>query len=194
MTSLLLLLKSSEDVMIHRVAAGVITNLAMNKTNQELIMDQRGISLLSMTATDADDPQTLRMVARAIANLCGNGINMDLDFNLLEIESLVLSILVMTFTLQDGTSHFLKGLVLLCCYVIIGACFFILKAPLVPDTNILNSGVCIVWRSLSSLRGSPNQKQLINLCTIPQMQVCIGHSFIRTFTLVLLMDDSVVIQ
>lgn len=37
-------------------------------------MTQGGISLLSMTAADAEDPQTLRMVAGAIANLCGNGI------------------------------------------------------------------------------------------------------------------------
>ena len=32
------------------------------------------ISLLSMTAADAEDPQTLRIVAGDIANLCGNGI------------------------------------------------------------------------------------------------------------------------
>jgi hypothetical protein len=44
------------------------------EANQELIMVQGGISLLSMTAADAEDPQTLRMVAGAIANLCGNGI------------------------------------------------------------------------------------------------------------------------
>lgn len=43
------------------------------EANQELIMAQGGISLLSMTAADAEDPQTLRMVAGAIANLCGNG-------------------------------------------------------------------------------------------------------------------------
>ena len=36
-------------------------------------MDQGGVTLLSMTASDAEDPQTLRMVAGAIANLCGNG-------------------------------------------------------------------------------------------------------------------------
>lgn len=36
-------------------------------------MSQGGISLLSLTAAKADDPQTLRMVAGAIANLCGNG-------------------------------------------------------------------------------------------------------------------------
>ena len=36
-------------------------------------MAQGGICLLAMTATDAEDPQTLRMVAGAIANLCGNG-------------------------------------------------------------------------------------------------------------------------
>lgn len=44
------------------------------EANQELIMMQGGISLLSITASDAEDPQTLRMVAGAIANLCGNGI------------------------------------------------------------------------------------------------------------------------
>ncbi|CAJ1928235.1 unnamed protein product [Sphenostylis stenocarpa] len=72
LTSLLNLLKSSQDETIHRVAAGAIANLAMNEANQELIMAQGGISLLSMTAANAEDPQTLRMVAGAIANLCGN--------------------------------------------------------------------------------------------------------------------------
>ncbi|GAV91062.1 Kinesin domain-containing protein/Arm domain-containing protein [Cephalotus follicularis] len=72
LTSLLMLLRSSEDETMHRVAAGAIANLAMNETNQELIMAHGGISLLSMTAANAEDPQTLRMVAGAIANLCGN--------------------------------------------------------------------------------------------------------------------------
>ncbi|XP_040367655.1 kinesin-like protein KIN-UA isoform X1 [Rosa chinensis] len=72
LTSLLMLLKTSDDETIHRVAAGAIANLAMNETNQELIMSQGGISLLSMTAANGEDPQTLRMVAGAIANLCGN--------------------------------------------------------------------------------------------------------------------------
>ncbi|KAB5564418.1 hypothetical protein DKX38_004472 [Salix brachista] len=70
--SLLMLLRSSKDETIHRVAAGAIANLAMSETNQELIMAQGGIRLLSMTAGSAEDPQTLRMVAGAIANLCGN--------------------------------------------------------------------------------------------------------------------------
>lgn len=39
-------------------------------------MSQGGIHLLSVTATNAQDPQTLRMAAGAIANLCGNGILM----------------------------------------------------------------------------------------------------------------------
>lgn len=43
------------------------------ETNQELIMNHGGIGLLSRTADEAEDPQTLRMVAGAIANLCGNG-------------------------------------------------------------------------------------------------------------------------
>lgn len=36
-------------------------------------MAQGGVSLLSKTAASAEDPQTLRMVAGAVANLCGNG-------------------------------------------------------------------------------------------------------------------------
>lgn len=36
-------------------------------------MAQGGINLLSIAAANAEDPQTLRMIAGAIANLCGNG-------------------------------------------------------------------------------------------------------------------------
>lgn len=57
------------------------------------------------------------------------GIEMDLDFKLLETGSLVFAILVTSFTLQDGTSHYLKGFGLLLCYIVIGACFFVLKTP-----------------------------------------------------------------
>ncbi|KAG1363236.1 vacuolar cation/proton exchanger 1a [Cocos nucifera] len=68
------------------------------------------------------------------------GIQMDLDFKLLETGSLLIAILVTAFTLQDGTSHYLKGFVLLLCYIVIGACFFVLKTP--PNqTNDINLGV-----------------------------------------------------
>ena len=43
-------------------------------------MAQGGIGLLARTADDAEDPQTLRMVAGAIANLCGNGTSV-LDYS-----------------------------------------------------------------------------------------------------------------
>ncbi|KAL2479480.1 Vacuolar cation/proton exchanger 3 [Abeliophyllum distichum] len=55
------------------------------------------------------------------------GIDMNLDFNLLETTCLALSIIVTAFALQDGTSHYLKGLVLLLCYLVVGACFFIFR-------------------------------------------------------------------
>ncbi|KAF2288533.1 hypothetical protein GH714_008252 [Hevea brasiliensis] len=41
------------------------------------------------------------------------GIEMDLNFNLLETGTLALAIIATAFTLQDGTSHYLKGLA--CC-------------------------------------------------------------------------------
>ncbi|KAG6744236.1 hypothetical protein POTOM_052949 [Populus tomentosa] len=68
------------------------------------------------------------------------GIEMDLNFNLLETGALTLSIITTAFTLQDGTSHYLKGLALLLCYVVIGACFFLKKTPL-NDGNVIDLGV-----------------------------------------------------
>ncbi|KAG8484808.1 hypothetical protein CXB51_021695 [Gossypium anomalum] len=56
-------------------------------------------------------------------------IKMDLDFNLLETGCLALTILVVAFTLQDGTSHYMKGVVLCLCYAAISACFFVHKIP-----------------------------------------------------------------
>ncbi|KAI3781611.1 hypothetical protein L2E82_11629 [Cichorium intybus] len=63
------------------------------------------------------------------------GIKMDLDFNLLETGCLALTIIATAFTLQDGTSHYLKGVVLLLCYFVIGASFFVSVSPIAPDSN-----------------------------------------------------------
>lgn len=41
--------------------------------NQGLIMSKGGAQLLAKTSSKTTDPQTLRMVAGALANLCGNG-------------------------------------------------------------------------------------------------------------------------
>ncbi|KAG8495071.1 hypothetical protein CXB51_013271 [Gossypium anomalum] len=64
-------------------------------------------------------------------------VRMDLDFSLLETASLALTILVVAFTLQDGTSHYMKGIVLCLCYTAIAACFFVHKIPAPLDqTNV----------------------------------------------------------
>ncbi|KAF9674909.1 hypothetical protein SADUNF_Sadunf10G0176400 [Salix dunnii] len=70
--ALLMLLKSSQNTTVLRVASGAIANLAMNERSQGLIMSKDGGKLLAKTAFKTDDPQTLRMVAGALANLCGN--------------------------------------------------------------------------------------------------------------------------
>ncbi|MCD7454159.1 Vacuolar cation/proton exchanger 1 [Datura stramonium] len=64
------------------------------------------------------------------------GVRMDLDFSLLETGSLALAIIVTAFTLQDGTSHYIKGLVLLLCYVVIGACFFVFNRPQTQPSGV----------------------------------------------------------
>ncbi|XP_049372263.1 kinesin-like protein KIN-UC isoform X2 [Solanum verrucosum] len=70
--ALLMLLQSSQNATILRVASGAIANLAMNEMNQGLISSKGGAQLLANTAVKTEDAQTLRMVAGAIANLCGN--------------------------------------------------------------------------------------------------------------------------
>ncbi|CAN4114988.1 unnamed protein product [Withania somnifera] len=70
--ALLMLLQSSQNATILRVASGAIANLAMNEVNQGLISSKGGAQLLANTAVKTEDAQTLRMVAGAIANLCGN--------------------------------------------------------------------------------------------------------------------------
>ncbi|TYH04446.1 hypothetical protein ES288_A08G007300v1 [Gossypium darwinii] len=74
-------------------------------------------------------------------------IKMDLDFNLLETGCLALTILVVAFTLQDGTSHYMKGVVLCLCYAAISACFFVHKIPAPLDQTNVKSGLN---RSLSA--------------------------------------------
>jgi kinesin family protein 5 len=51
-------------------------------SNQGVIMNKGGARLLANVASKTDDPQTLRMVAGAIANLCGNGTASLLSFML----------------------------------------------------------------------------------------------------------------
>ncbi|KAF8010614.1 hypothetical protein BT93_J1301 [Corymbia citriodora subsp. variegata] len=52
------------------------------------------------------------------------GGQMDLDFDLLETVSIAFAIMVTAFALQDGTSHYMKGLALCLSYAVIAACFF----------------------------------------------------------------------
>ncbi|KAI6670957.1 hypothetical protein NL676_005842 [Syzygium grande] len=52
------------------------------------------------------------------------GGHMDLDFDLLETVSIAFAIIITAFALQDGTSHYMKGLALCLSYIIIAACFF----------------------------------------------------------------------
>jgi Ca2+:H+ antiporter len=57
-----------------------------------------------------------------------NGIPMDLDLNLLETGSLVMTVFTTAFMLQDDKWHYLKGFNLTLCYLVIAVCFFTIKA------------------------------------------------------------------
>ncbi|TMW86251.1 hypothetical protein EJD97_021677 [Solanum chilense] len=65
------------------------------------------------------------------------GVDMDLDFSILETGSLAFSIILIAFTLQDGTSHYMKGIILCLAYCAIGACFFFHKIPIIRGYSYL---------------------------------------------------------
>ncbi|OEL28982.1 Vacuolar cation/proton exchanger 2 [Dichanthelium oligosanthes] len=57
------------------------------------------------------------------------GQEMDLNFQLFETATLFITVLVVAFMLQEGTSNYFKGLMLILCYLIVGASFFVHVDP-----------------------------------------------------------------
>ncbi|KAK9156386.1 hypothetical protein Sjap_003866 [Stephania japonica] len=54
---------------------------------------------------------------------------MDLNFQLFETATLFITVLVVAFLLQDGNSNYFKGLMLMLCYLIVAASFFVHVDP-----------------------------------------------------------------
>ncbi|CAN0928246.1 Vacuolar cation/proton exchanger 2 [Linum grandiflorum] len=50
---------------------------------------------------------------------------MDLNFHLFETAILFVTVVIVAFTLQEGTSSYFKGLMLMLCYSIVGASFYV---------------------------------------------------------------------
>ncbi|KAJ0045328.1 hypothetical protein Pint_03668 [Pistacia integerrima] len=53
------------------------------------------------------------------------GRTMDLNFQLFETATLFITVIVVAFFLQEGTSNYFKGLMLILCYLIVAASFFV---------------------------------------------------------------------
>ncbi|KAK1362370.1 Vacuolar cation/proton exchanger [Heracleum sosnowskyi] len=63
------------------------------------------------------------------------GYPVDLNFQLFETATLFMSVIVVAFMLQEGTSTYFKGLMLLLCYLIVAASFFVHKDPQSVENN-----------------------------------------------------------
>ncbi|ONK61183.1 uncharacterized protein A4U43_C08F27080 [Asparagus officinalis] len=59
---------------------------------------------------------------------------MDLNFQLFETATLFITVLVVAFMLQEGTANYLKGLMLILCYLIVAASFFVHVDPTTGDS------------------------------------------------------------
>ncbi|KAJ0965508.1 hypothetical protein J5N97_026646 [Dioscorea zingiberensis] len=57
------------------------------------------------------------------------GTPMDLNFQLFETATLFITVIVVAFMLQDGTSNYFKGLMLILCYLIVAASFYVHVDP-----------------------------------------------------------------
>ncbi|CAG7877706.1 unnamed protein product [Brassica rapa] len=57
------------------------------------------------------------------------GEQMDLNFQLFETAMLFITVIVVAFFLQEGTSNYFKGLMLILCYLIVAASFFVHEDP-----------------------------------------------------------------
>ncbi|XP_071675214.1 vacuolar cation/proton exchanger 2 isoform X2 [Lolium perenne] len=63
------------------------------------------------------------------------GEEMDLNFQLFETATLFITVLVVAFMLQEGTSNYFKGLMLILCYLIVAASFFVHVDPKSSDNK-----------------------------------------------------------
>ncbi|XP_042021386.1 vacuolar cation/proton exchanger 3-like [Salvia splendens] len=61
------------------------------------------------------------------------GAPMDLNFQLFETATLFITVLVVAFMLQEGQSNYFKGLMLILCYIIVAASFFVHIDPTKED-------------------------------------------------------------
>ncbi|KAK8579035.1 hypothetical protein V6N12_069370 [Hibiscus sabdariffa] len=61
------------------------------------------------------------------------GQEMDLNFQLFETATLFITVIVVAFFLQEGTSNYFKGLMLILCYLIVAASFFVHEDPVAAD-------------------------------------------------------------
>ncbi|KAG7600652.1 Calcium/proton exchanger CAX [Arabidopsis suecica] len=57
------------------------------------------------------------------------GAQMDLNFQLFETATLFITVIVVAFFLQEGTSNYFKGLMLILCYLVVAASFFVHEDP-----------------------------------------------------------------
>ncbi|XP_020869747.1 putative vacuolar cation/proton exchanger 6 [Arabidopsis lyrata subsp. lyrata] len=57
------------------------------------------------------------------------GVQMDLNFQLFETATMFITVIVVAFFLQEGTSNYFKGLMLILCYLVVAASFFVHEDP-----------------------------------------------------------------
>ncbi|KAL5056738.1 hypothetical protein RYX36_028342 [Vicia faba] len=82
------------------------------------------------------------------------GKEMDLNFQLFETATLFITVLVVAFMMQEGTSNYFKGLMLILCYLIVAASFFVHVDP--KSGEFTDNTLPIYYHEAEALDESPN--------------------------------------
>ncbi|KAL6010458.1 Vacuolar cation/proton exchanger 2 [Asimina triloba] len=98
------------------------------------------------------------------------GTQMDLNFQLFETATLFITVLVVAFMLQEGTANYFKGLMLILCYLIVAASFYV---HVVDPPSRKSSQASMVMIKAQQIRVGA-AKRYLRLCMMRLQDVTAG--------------------
>ncbi len=113
------------EVFVGVIVVAIIGNAAEHST--AVLVALKGHMDLSLTIAVGSGVQIALFIAPLLVFLSyAFGTPMDLEFTVLEIVAVALSVVVVSLVALDGQSHWMEGVLLLAVYLILGIAFYFL--------------------------------------------------------------------
>ncbi|KAL7587726.1 hypothetical protein Lser_V15G39590 [Lactuca serriola] len=104
--------------------------LALSRFSSYVVLITYGAYLFLQLTTQKNSYSPITEIPFCVVVGWIMGRPLDLNFQLFETTTLIMTVLVVAFMLQDGTSNYFKGVMLVFCYLIVAASFFVHIDPL----------------------------------------------------------------